>query len=581
MKKNESLTKINATRYKQLAIGAVSLLAVVSAGAAVASSFGFTFVSPTGSKTVNSSVSSSSLITIAGSFAFLPTLFSLSGSSTSGAASKSFPIQASAPRSNSGSERPASQTSQMDLGINLTSPSYYQNERSFMNLTAGSSWILQIGTNPLQAMPADRLDVSGALKTLNSGEKAIRILSLPNAAYRGENVRVACRWQGDGDLSMSSFVAENVARGDHNISFTWATRGLKNVHVYVTRSNSSDPVRNLDCREADAPVNTTFHPDFVQSLNPYNTIRFMDWANTNKNMPVTWATRTTPTSSLIFGTDGVAVENMVALANQAHKNVWFTMPWNADDDYIRRFAKYVRDNLSSDLKIYVETSNEVWNYMFPVAMQALTEGRQEGLDSNDYTAHMKRYAEKSTQVMKIWTEVFSGRQDRLIRVASTQNGSAASINKILSFRDTAQYIDAVATAPYFGHTIFKNDPNLSDISAIFSLIEQEIDKSIEKAKVSSDTAKEFGKAYIAYEAGQHLITSDVSLLQRVQRDPRMKDAYDRYLEKWKTNFGGLMSLFADVGPISKYGAWGLREYPGQPLEETPKMRSVLSFDKTR
>jgi hypothetical protein len=40
-------------------------------------------------------------------------------------------------------------------------------------------------------------------------------------------------------------------------------------------------------------------------------------------------------------------------------------------------------------------------------------------------------------------------------------------------------------------------------------------------------------------------------------------------------------VYASAGPISQYGAWGLREYPGQPMSETPKLRAVLHSGLTR
>lgn len=53
-----------------------------------------------------------------------------------------------------------------------------------------------------------------------------------------------------------------------------------------------------------------------------------------------------------------------ALANRVQQEPWFNMPHLATDDYITQFATLVRDNLASNLNVYVEFSNEVWNPMF-------------------------------------------------------------------------------------------------------------------------------------------------------------------------------------------------------------------------
>jgi hypothetical protein len=466
----------------------------------------------------------------------------------------------------------------MTLGMNLAMPSYYGGERAFMNLLAGSGWYYSSPTIAYGPIPASRLNMDGEVTSLLSGEKATRILSLPNGAYAGNTVRVKCSWLGNGTVQMANWVAKNISTGGNSLSFDWVPMGRQNAHINLMATDPSNPVRKLDCREASADPSAVFHPDFIQSLKRYSHVRFMDWQNTNRNQPVTWNTRTTPNSALNFGADGVALEHMVAVANAADVDPWFTVPWNADDDYVRRFASYVRDNLNPNLKAYVETSNEVWNGMFPVAKQALTEGRAENLSSNDFQAQMLRYAEKSTSVAKVWTTVFSGQPSRLVRVVSSMNVSAWVTSQILGFKDTAQYVDAVATAPYFGHNVFSGTySTLTDLGTIFSRLDSEIDVAMSGAQANADLAKKYGKRFITYEAGQHIVIGDVVLQQSIQRDPRMATIYARYLNNWKDKFGDSLVLFSDIGSISKYGAWGAQEYVGQPIDNAPKMQSIASF----
>jgi hypothetical protein len=54
----------------------------------------------------------------------------------------------------------------------------------------------------------------------------------------------------------------------------------------------------------------------------------------------------------------------------------------------------------------------------------------------------------------------------------------------------------------------------------------------------------------------------------------MYEAYKKYLELWRSKIGDTIMLYASSGSISRYGAWGLVEYVGQPLSEAPKMRAV-------
>ena len=65
----------------------------------------------------------------------------------------------------------------------------------------------------------------------------------------------------------------------------------------------------------------------------------------------------------------------------------------------------------------------------------------------------------------------------------------------------------------------------------------------------------------------------------MQRSPLMYDMYKRYLTTWQTEIGDTMTLYSATGVISQYGAWGIREYAGQLLSETPKRRAALEFGR--
>lgn len=88
----------------------------------------------------------------------------------------------------------------------------------------------------------------------------------------------------------------------------------------------------------------------------------------------------------------------------------------------------------------------------------------------------------------------------------------------------------------------------------------------------------YGKRLIAYEGGQHQIDPDnQARLEAINRDPAMQAIYKQYLNDWNSLTGDLFTLYSATGPISRYGAWGLREYAGQPISETPKLRGVMDY----
>ncbi|WP_443971905.1 hypothetical protein [Sphingobium sp. CR28] len=460
--------------------------------------------------------------------------------------------------------------------MNLTAPAYFAGDRSFMNLLAGSRWVLVSPANVWGDMPADRLNNDHDIILIKTGESVARTLQTPLAAREGQSVQIKCRWKGQGSVSLSPWVAKNVQSSGNALTFTWVPDGILQPILFISKTTPSDPVRKIDCRETSADPDRLFMPEYIAQVARYRAVRFMDWQNTNANLPVTWATRTTPSSGEVTGDDGIAVEYMVALANQARVDPWFSMPWNADADYVRRFAQYVRDNLSPDLKAYVEVSNEVWNWGFKVTHQADAEGKAKGLSQTTGVAMYMRYAEKTIEDMDIWSDVFKGQTNRIVRVAATQNALTVLSGQIFSFRDLPDHVDALATAPYF---YVDNEPtiatNLDDFFA--NVLPARINFVFGLADVHKAVANKYGKRFITYEAGQHLVTQDLTLARKIQTDPRMGQIMTKYLQAWDQRYGDLITLYQEVGPISQYGAWGMQEFAGQPASEAPKYAAVMNF----
>ncbi|NJN99194.1 MAG: hypothetical protein HC875_36435, partial [Anaerolineales bacterium] len=66
---------------------------------------------------------------------------------------------------------------------------------------------------------------------------------------------------------------------------------------------------------------------------------------------------------------------LIRLANDTGAEPWFTLPHQADDDYVRRFAQMVHADLRADLRAWMEYSNEVWNFSFQQAHWAEEQAR--------------------------------------------------------------------------------------------------------------------------------------------------------------------------------------------------------------
>jgi len=454
------------------------------------------------------------------------------------------------------------------IGVNLSQPSYFRKTRSLANLAAASNWYAP-DHHPIGP---DEVDNDGNVIKLAPGATLSRMMTPPNPSAKGAPIR--CTWQGKGSFKPAGNRFQDLQTTAN--SFTFNLRGdpatrTGSVELRLSAIDPADPIRNIDCRETTLPANAAFDPKYVESLRGFKVIRFMDWQASNANAPVTWATRHRRTSIDTMQHDGVAIEDMVELTKATNADPWFTMPWNGDDDYFERFARMVHDNVPADRTVYVELGNEIWNRAFKAARQAQEEGLAAGLTSDPNQAGLFRYAQRLAHVLDIWKRVYADRPGRLVRVAACQNGDRCA-KIVLGYQDTAKHIDALATAPYFGGRLGRT--TFTSVDEIFTALDPEVDRTLALALQAKAVASQYGKRYIAYEGGQHLIFRDVELLQRVERDPRMYSAYKKYLSTWRSQIGDTIALFNSSYPIGPFGAWGLVEYMGQPLSEAPKMRAV-------
>lgn len=457
------------------------------------------------------------------------------------------------------------------LGINLVPPSFLATTRPFANIAIGNGWALNYPGQSWTAFPPEDLDRDGNLLRIPAGASAILALTPPNTGPEGAAFR--CTYHGKGEVG-GLLGATEVSSRPGELKFRWqGKRESLPPTLVVTKMDPADPVRDVDCREAKTPPDVRFTPAYVAFVGQFKVLRFMDWARTNDNAPVTWATRHTPHTMNTGGADGISIEDMVALATQAHTDAWFNVPWNADDDYVRHFAQLVHDTLPADRTAYVELSNEVWNTAFAQGQQAVREGQERGLATDPNVAKLFRYAQRMVEVMDIWQRAFADRPSRLVRVAASQNSVPYTADAILGFRDAARHVDALATAPYFNFDVGGSMP-VANVDEAFAKLPARVDRAITTARDDKDVADKYGKRYLTYEAGQHIIVSDVALEQAIQRDPRMYDIYKRYIDGWRARVGDTMVLFASVYPIGQFGAWGLLEYDGQPAANAPKWRAV-------
>jgi hypothetical protein len=339
-------------------------------------------------------------------------------------------------------------------------------------------------------------------------------------------------------------------------------------------NNDNIALTELSCRSPAAAAGAVFRPEFLADMKPFGIVRFMDWMRTNAEPETRWASRPKP-DDMSYIAKGMPVEIMVELANQLHSDPWFTLPFDADDEYQRNFATYVRDHLAPDLKAYAELSNEVWNNSFPQSKQATALGKARYPSEDDAHATDYYYGDRVRHMMAIWSEVFAGQKQRLVRVASSQAAWPARSEFVLGHADTAKSVDVLAIAPYFGGMPFDvPGTGAARVDGIFERMPKEIEGQIAHARQAKAIALKYGLRLVTYEAGTAYDAYTPEMMKDVQavlHDPRLAPLYQSYLTRWAREVGGEMVLYNTVG-----GVWGHLERTGQPWHEMPKMAAVAN-----
>lgn len=452
------------------------------------------------------------------------------------------------------------------IGMNAPAVSYVASTVPFANLVIGSFWV----DSHYNLISDAHQDKDGTLLSMPPEGYAQRMLSIPPTGPAGIEVR--CLYSGSGVLSLFGS-GEKLPSTAGTLRFHIVNRRGTPAPPWLIASkvDPARPLRDLDCREAGVPRTTRFRPEFLATLRGYGVIRFMDWQNANENKAVRWTDRHVP-GSIRVDVDGVAIEDMLALARELGTDPWFVMPWNADNDYISRFARMVRAQLPAGRHVYVEVGNEVWNNGFDVGRQAIAEGQARGLGDGT-GAGMRRYAQRTEEVMPLWEAAFAGaRPGTLVRVLSAQHGWPLTAQVALGFPGIVAHVDALATAPYFG-SIMGGFGNTRD--GVFARLAVEMPAALRDAVANRRIAVGAGKRYIAYEGGEGIsLPAQKQLLDQVQHDPAQYALYRQYLDGWRREVGDTLCLLTSVAPAGPSGAWGLAAWEDETPAEAPRLRAV-------
>ena len=421
-----------------------------------------------------------------------------------------------------------------NVGINFYFNCYWNREVPFSNLmmqgspwvTVDSGWVLgQAHSNLRLKLSLDTNGYPTQIPQLVNGKPQLVLsaLAVDNGAILPHG-KYTLKYDGQGDvIPIGNDKIEIERKQNGEVIFTLEQIKSTNPVLYpggdfwimITRSEATNPVRNIrvllpGVKESDAEY--PFNPHFLNKIKPFSTIRFMNWAGAYWSEDVTWNNRRSATYYTQFNINdwweydnkSVAYEYMIKLCNLTKSNMWLNLPFQIDDHYSTQLAQMINRDLDSNLKLYLEYGNEVWNsaWSFSKQYNFVKDSIPSSLSGTD---HQFRYAFHANKHFQNFSRY---RKQNLVRVLAGQQANEEVLNQsILGMRfiNAAGEFDAGSITDYATRgdllSSLNDQVTVAEIAQIARNAMTESFSFIQKNKNLLDKEE---KPLISYEGGFHL-----------------------------------------------------------------------------
>lgn len=450
----------------------------------------------------------------------------------------------------------------------------------------------------------------------NSQPQTVKTLMLSRTGWDYPTGTYTLSFEGDGEVIVGWDAIGGPYVGGGTYTFQVPDATNEGIMLAITRSESSDPVRNIRVilpGYEDVYTDSPYHPDFLDTLRGFTVTRYSEWAPVNLNLadpndlsPTTWDSRTLPDDSLQSTENGVAWEHIIAISNAVNTSPWITVPHKADDDFIRQLAILLRDTLNPDLKVYLEYSNEVWNSDWPFKLQrdwANLQGMQLGLSSIDGEAGYRYTAKRSAELFKIFEDVFGADADRVLNIlAGFQPDTAVAEEILTTFNQSSMNgvsvnpwgveADMFAIGAYFGGDnadglFFSGQSGSAGIDQILDELAADLaDDVVHNLTMHREMLAQWNLPIVSYEGGQSLwALTDASRadsvligkLHEANRNQRMTAIYEDLFDAWFNNGGSLFMHYSLTSLYDQWASFGSLENQDQSLSTAPKQRALMEL----
>lgn len=494
----------------------------------------------------------------------------------------------------------------LQIGTNLSGPADYGSEWPFVNImpyarTWGTQNIVWVGggQNPWDSQLAHTVDRDGSGYPLRvpfraQGQDTLQIFytvwanteSMPSGTY-------TCRYDGSGRIEFG-FDGRNVEEAPGMVRFELDAGNGDILIMKILESKEGDHIRNIRIYLPgydESLIQGPFEREWLEKLEPFSTVRFMDWGYTNNQEVEDWADRTRLHDYTFTQKTGVPYEYWIHLCNLTGKDPWICIPHRASDTFIDSLAILFKEKLDPGLTLYVEYTNEYWNWIFSQAHYVHDE-----LDQS--LPWPERYAPRLTHVLDRFSSHFDGEDaGRLVRVFATQHAwwdLGWRVMRQLESQGDLALIDAVSIAGYMGIytdslALLGASATAEDVLRLGRSLSFDPDQyAIRGWAEHARMAEQWDKQLLFYEGGQHFTPEPFGTEQpygpalvEAQTHPGMYELYNDLLAHLRTlsEREMLFMNFSFISPTSeRYGSWGVLthqfdEHP--PFSNAPKYRALL------
>lgn len=337
-----------------------------------------------------------------------------------------------------------------------------------------------------------------------------------------------------------------------------------------------------------------FTDELLDHLNRFDVLRFINWTQTNASSAVKWQDRPKLSDPVYTSAQGVPWELVADLANILKKDVWINVPHLADKNYVENLAELFATRLNPQSLLWLEYSNEIWNWSFPQAQWNLVQARKEVANGNSLLNFDKsknegywawrRVALRTKDVGDVFRREFSKRNNlkNLKIVLSGQFAQLRSYEESLKFHkfhysNPAGYYACLGAGVYFNSASIEKLQDVTPDQVLLSLRNSlnTNKKRIVQAKAFSE---KHGIPFCAYEAGPDTFGANHISAKKIANDhDLMGDMIYELLDYlFANNFINVNWYLAGATSwSSRYGAWGLTDDMSD--QNTSKIQAIDNF----